>query len=484
MLKLSELIKHCWDLPIELQQDITGLSLDSRQVQAGDLFFAYPGTYLDGRNFIQEAIQKGAHAVLSEVKGEMQVIWEEGVPVIAVPDLQQKLGQIAAKFYGYPANDMQIIGVTGTNGKTSCTHFIAAVLQQLDIPCGVIGTLGSGLYGQIQAGNLTTPDAVTLHKTFAKLRDQGAKAVAMEVSSHSLDQGRVNGIDFAVGVFTNLTRDHLDYHGNMQAYGQAKQRLFNISQQAVINIDDAFGQTIFSTLKAKKNAIPYGLTHAEGVYADTIKLDVSGMSAHIKTPWGQGNLHTKLIGKFNLSNILAALSTLCLLNVPLEATLTCIETLSAVPGRMQALGGEEKPLVIVDYSHTPDALEKALTAVRQHCHGKLFCVFGCGGDRDKGKRPLMAKIAEKYADQVIVTDDNPRTEKATQIVADILQGFERPTAVTIQHDRSKAIRDVIQYAKSGDCILVAGKGAETYQLVGEQKLPFSDIEQVRESLAC
>lgn len=474
---LSQLLDEIDHIP---SVNITGLSLDSRFVKAGDLFFAFKGTHLDGRHFVADAIKKGAAAVLAEAGTEIAA---QTIPVIPIQNLQHKVGEISAKFYGYPAKTMKMVGVTGTNGKTSCSHFVAASLQQLNMPCGVIGTLGSGLYGNTQAGNLTTPDAVTLQKTFAELHAQGARAIAMEVSSHSLDQGRINGTEFAVGIFTNLTRDHLDYHGTMEAYGAAKKRLFDYSKFAVVNVDDEFGKQIAKSL-SRERIFTYGIQTASApmIYAENIHLDISGIRANIFTPWGSGELHTKLIGQFNLSNALAALTTLCLLNVSLQNALQAISQLTSVPGRMQALGGDKKPLVIVDYAHTPDALEKVLSALRQHCHGKLHCVFGCGGDRDRGKRPMMAKIAEQYADHVIVTDDNPRTENPGQIVNDTMQGFAHPDKIIVQHDRSKAIRDIIQYAKKGDCVLIAGKGAETFQQIGNDKIPFSDVEQVQKYL--
>jgi UDP-N-acetylmuramoyl-L-alanyl-D-glutamate--2,6-diaminopimelate ligase len=482
-IKLSELIEG----PILLENDvfISGLTLDSRQVQKGDLFFACQGTVFDGRLFIDEAIERGAHAVLVETDDDaISLSFKNHVPLIPIRHLAHKISAIAACFYHHPAQSMQIIGVTGTNGKTSCTHFLAAALQQLAMPCGVIGTLGNGIYGTIKPSGLTTPDAVTVQKLCAEFLAQEVKHVAMEVSSHSLSQGRVEAISFLVGVFTNLTRDHLDYHGTMDAYGAAKKRLFEelSTQYAVINNDDPFGRELIATLPHKKNMIAYGMQKSklvDSVFAEHIKLE-HGISAHVITPWGEGELQTSLIGQFNLNNLLAVLAVLGILKIPLLTALKCLNNLMPVPGRMEVVSNKEQPLVVVDYSHTPDALEKALQALRPHCSGQLYCVFGCGGDRDKGKRPLMAAIAERYADHVIVTDDNPRTEDPEQIVKDIMRGFIHPENIIIQHDRSKAIYNSIQCAKRGDCVLVAGKGAETYQQIGNIKIPFSDVEQVRE----
>lgn len=480
-MQLSQLLQGMYNVPLERDLTVKGLALDSRLVQPGDLFFACLGTHLDGRKFINEALQKGAIAVLVDQEtGSFDV----SLPVFPIQGLNQQISEIAARFYGNPAKALTIIGVTGTNGKTSCSHFIAAALKQLNIPCGVIGTLGSGLYGDLKLSSLTTPDAITIQKTLADFLAQGVTHVAMEVSSHSLDQGRVNAVPFYVGIFTNLTRDHLDYHGTMEAYGLAKQKLFEhpLLQYAVINIDDAFGKKI-AHVAANKSIFTYGFDAEASVLASQLQLNLSGIQAELITPWGEGTLQSPLIGQFNISNLLAVLSALCLLEIPFDIALHCLAGLASVPGRMQALGGKNKPLVVVDYSHTPDSLEKALIALKKHCQGKLLCVFGCGGDRDRGKRPLMAKIAEQYADEVIVTDDNPRTEDSTQIVADIMQGFSEPDKIIVQHDRSKAIHNVIQCASAGDCVLVAGKGAETYQQIGDQKIPFSDVEKVLESLS-
>lgn len=478
---LSQLLAPFYPIALPNDIDVSALTLDSRLVQPGDLFFALSGTHLDGRQFIEEAIQKGAHAVLTEGNA-LSVNWNAHIPVISLPHLKKQTGKLAAIFYDYPSKKMQMIGVTGTSGKTSCTQFIGAILKHLNIPCGVIGTLGNGLYGNIKAGQLTTPDAITLQKTFAELVTSGAKITAMEVSSHSLDQGRVSGIEFDVGVFTNLSRDHLDYHETMEQYGNVKKRLFDQANYAIINADDAFGQTILHSFSERKNVLSYSSEINASIYADNIQLNHSGITARIVTPWGSAHLDSSLVGQFNLSNLLAVIATLGALNIPLASLLQGIRELQPVAGRMQSLGGGEKPLIVVDYAHKPDPLEKVLLALRQQCQGKLYCIFGCGGERDRGKRPMMAKIAEQYADQVIVTDDNPRHEDPAQIVKDILQGFTNATRVIVQHDRAKAIRDIIQFAGKGDCVLIAGKGAETYQQIGDEKFPFSDIDKVKEVL--
>ncbi len=481
MMTLSTLLADFYPTALQKEIDITQLSLDSRLVEPGDLFFAFRGTHLDGRQFINEAIQKGAHAVLLEADA-IHLNWQENIPLISIPDLKRKIGEIAARFYDYPAKKMRMVGVTGTSGKTSCTQFIGSVLQQLHKPCGIIGTLGNGLYGNIQGGNLTTPDAITLQRTFAQFLQEGAEVTAMEVSSHSLDQGRVNGIEFEIGVFTNLTREHLDYHLTMEAYGAAKKRLFSQSKYAIINADDAYGQELLTTLSTQNSTISYSTKQNADVCVHDLQLSSTGINAKINTPWGFADLQSSLVGQFNLSNLLAVITSLCLLEIPLSSVIKSIRQIQPVPGRMQTLGGHTKPLVIVDYAHKPDALEKVLIALRQQCQGQLYCIFGCGGERDRGKRPMMAAIAERYADQVIVTDDNPRHEDPAFIVKEIMQGFSDKTKVIVEHDRSKAIHDVIQSAVVGDCILIAGKGAETYQLIGDIKIAFSDEEKVKEAL--
>ncbi len=481
-MNLSQLLQGFTTLSLPNEIDIHHLSLDTRMLERGDLFIAIAGSQQDGRRFIAEAIQKGACAVLTE-DTHAAINWQNKVPVISMPGLRNQMGEIAAKFYDFPATTMQMIGVTGTSGKTSCTQFIAAALQYLNVKCGVIGTLGNGLFGAIEPGYLTTPDAITLQKTFTEFVRQKATVTTMEVSSHSLDQGRVNAIQFDVGIFTNLTRDHLDYHHTMEAYGAAKKRLFDQSHFAVINADDEFGKQVLQEFSTRDNVYSYSSQNIADVYATDLQLNGLGIKANIITPWGEAQLDSILVGQFNLNNLLAVITALCLLKYPLNSVMQAVNQLQSVEGRMQSFGGNDhQPLVIVDYAHKPDALEKVLIALRQQCSGKLFCVFGCGGERDRGKRPLMAKIAEQYADEVIVTDDNPRHENAADIVKEILAGFSDVSNVKVEHDRSKAIQDTIRFAGKHDCVLIAGKGAETYQLIGDEKFPFNDAEKVKEIL--
>ncbi len=486
-MRLSSLLPHTVTLPPEADVEVARLLFDSRYIQAGDVFIALKGTQTDGRQFIPDVVSKQAAAILVDADEVAETIrYENNIPIIPVPALRAQLGEIAAAFYGFPARHMKMFGVTGTNGKTSCSHFLAQALQYFHLPCGVMGTLGNGLYGALGEPGLTTPDPVTLHATLRSFLQQGAKAAAIEVSSHSIDQGRVNGIAFEAGIFTNLTQDHLDYHGTMAAYAAVKKSFLETFaiKNLIINADDAYGKVWAAELAGQHPVVAYSLAKADlpvmipQVYTENISLSLSGIHAVVVSPWGRGELTLPLIGMFNLSNVLAVLTALCLQEIPFDDVLSVLSQLKAVPGRMQLLGGSGQPLVAVDYSHTPDSLEKALLALRHHTKGKLICVFGCGGNRDAAKRPLMAKIAEELADRVIVTNDNPRHEDPDDIADQIIRGFKHPERVLRVLDRSKAIEKSIQYASANDCILVAGKGAEHYQQIGDQKFPFDDVSEV------
>lgn len=467
--------------------EVTGLCMDSRAVQPGDLFFACAGGQVHAKAYMDDAIQRGACAVIWESlipKREER----DGVPVYGVPDLKQMIGPMAERFYGQPSQDLFVLGVTGTNGKTSTAHFIAQALNQ-DAPCGLVGTLGNGLFGKTEPGIYTTPDAVTLHQLFAAMRDEGATRVVMEASSHGLAQGRVAGVAFDVAVLTNLTHEHLDYHGNMENYGRAKRRLFEIKglKYAVINIDDDFGRQLLVSMPGSVGTVSYGFKNeglTPSLLGSNLQLDKSGLSMHVESDWGQGDLHVPLLGRFNAENLLAALGALLASGMGFDAAVARLSQVQPVPGRMQGHGGaDNEPLVVVDYAHTPNALEQALEGLRVHSKGKLWCVFGCGGDRDRSKRPLMAKIAERLADHVIVTTDNPRTENPDLIIADILAGFDNDGAVTFVADRAQAITRAVISAAAEDVVLVAGKGHETYQIIGEERLPFDDAAEVEKALA-
>ncbi|MCP4697809.1 MAG: UDP-N-acetylmuramoyl-L-alanyl-D-glutamate--2,6-diaminopimelate ligase [Gammaproteobacteria bacterium] len=457
---------------IVFDHPVAGLAMDSREVHPGYVFLACQGTRVHGKAYIDKALKNGAIAVLVDAPETARV----PARCIAVPDLSRRTGEIAARFYQTPGRDMRVIGVTGTNGKTSVTHAIAKVLHEHS-PTGLIGTLGYGLYGALRAGKHTTPDAIRLQALFARLRAQNARNVVMEVSSHALVQERVSGIGFDIAVFTNLSRDHLDYHRTMQAYGEAKLRLFTAAglKKAVVNRDDAFGRQLIKRLSADLEILTYSLrdTRAD-VYCREIQTRPQGFAATIESPWGAGLLRCPLLGGFNLGNLLAALTVLLNMGLPLEGILRSLGAIRAVPGRMECFARAGKPAVAVDYAHTPDALEQALLALRTHCNGDLYCVFGCGGERDKGKRPLMGRIAEQHADKVIITDDNPRHEASAAIIADIMQGIKHPAAVEIIANREQAIARAIQNAHNGDLILVAGKGHENYQQIGDEFATFDD----------
>lgn len=455
---------------------------DSRNVHGGDAFVAYPGEQADGRAFIQQAIAQGASAVLWESK---DFSWNPAWQIANWPvnNLREKVGHIASTFYGEPSQQLWVMGVTGTNGKTSCSHWLAQALQILGHTTAVIGTLGNGFPGALSTTINTTPDPILLHGLLADYLAQGATHVAMEVSSHALVQHRVNGMKFDVAVLTNLSRDHLDFHGSMTNYAAAKRMLFEWPnlQHAVLNIDDTFGAEMAQHLgKREIDLLTYGFKLAD-VQGHQLQFDANGLSMQVTTPLGDACLSARVVGRFNASNLLAVLATLLASGIGLNDAVNAISSLTPVAGRMQQLGGGELPLIVVDYAHTPDALEKVLVSLREQCQGKLICVFGCGGDRDKGKRPLMGKIVSQLADIPIVTADNPRNEKVADIIAEIEQGMSGKYLV--EPDRAKAIRLSIQQAVAGDIVLLAGKGHEQYQQIGEQKLPFSDMEIATEALA-
>jgi UDP-N-acetylmuramoyl-L-alanyl-D-glutamate--2,6-diaminopimelate ligase len=490
---LSELLEEIVAVAPGEDRTVCGVAMDSRQVRPGYLFLACRGLTQDGHDFIAIAVTKGAIAVVYEVaQGEPSFSHAEvgNVPLLAAVNLSQQAGLIAERFFGNPTRELSVAGITGTNGKTSCSHFLAQALNRDDGPCAIIGTVGNGLVGRLTPGTHTTPDAVTLHRLLAELRDTGARSVTMEVSSHALDQGRVAGVNFTVAVFTNLSRDHLDYHGDMAAYAAAKQRLFHAPglRYAVVNGDDAFGREILANLHPNVTAVSYGLgdpvaVNIPHVQGTVTQLGRSGLAMSIKSSWGAAEVRSPLLGRFNASNLLAVLATLLVSGMPLAEALRRLSQVRPVVGRMECFGGNGRwPLVVVDYAHTPDALEQVLLALREHCHGQLYCVFGCGGDRDRGKRPLMGAVAARLADNVIITDDNPRSEDPAQISDHILAGIDDQKSVTVIHDRRSAIAAAIQQADADDVVLVAGKGHETIQQIGAHKLPFQDQDVVREAM--
>lgn len=475
---------------------VRGLSQDSRCVRPGDVFLALRGGRHDAREYIDGAIASGAVAVLADAgladsgKGaNSELRWMAAVPVISVGQLRRRVGELASRFFGSPSSRLPVIGVTGTNGKTSLTQYVAQILEGLGRRCGVIGTLGSGMFPALRDTGYTTPDAVAVHGGLADLADTGADCVAMEVSSQGLDQYRVTGVTFYSAVFTNLTRDHLDYHGSMTAYASAKQKLFETAQlhAAVINADDPYAAAMISALPDGARSITYSVEGAADVYVSELQLHAGGFSATVHSPWGVASVESSLLGIFNLSNVLAALAAVMTLPQAQDFhhVASQVQRLRPVAGRMQRVSGGDDLTVVIDYAHTPDGLVSALRAMRDHTQGRLWCVFGCGGERDRGKRPLMAQAAQQWADFVVVTDDNPRFEDADQIVSEILQGFSEPSGerVIVERHRSEAIARTILMAEPGDSILIAGKGHETYQDVAGKRLPFSDAEQAAAALA-
>jgi UDP-N-acetylmuramoyl-L-alanyl-D-glutamate--2,6-diaminopimelate ligase len=464
---------------------VAGIKLDSRQVQPGDLFIACLGHNTDGRAFINEAVSFGAAAVFADKSGDYLSDSEcQGVPVIVVSDLAQQLSAIAGQFYNNPSRSLSLMGVTGTNGKTSCTHFTVQLLNYLQERGATIGTLGSGIDNKYSEGINTTPDAISIQSLLADWAKQSIKLVAMEVSSHGLEQGRVAALEFQGALFTNLSRDHLDYHGTMESYGEAKSKLFQQAglSFAVINKDDDFSGQIKACVAEDVKVISYSLSDSSAdVCAENIQFYGGGFSCHIKTPWGEEELTSSLLGEFNLSNLLGVISILCAAGYPLSSLVDAAKALTAVPGRMERVTSFADVEVVIDYAHTPDALEAALKSMRAHAEEKLWCVFGCGGDRDTGKRPQMGAIAHELADHVVVTSDNPRSESPEKIISDIVAGFS--SDVLIKTDRAAAIEFAILNAKPGDNILIAGKGHEAYQQIGAEKFSFSDIKQARLALA-
>jgi UDP-N-acetylmuramoyl-L-alanyl-D-glutamate--2,6-diaminopimelate ligase len=460
---------------------VTGLCADSRRVRPGDVFVAMPGHRVDGRAFVADAVARGAVAVLHEAG----VAVEATVPTVAVAGLAALAGELAHLVYGRPSERLWMAGVTGTNGKTSVSQWIAQALGLFDCKCAVIGTLGNGFPGRLEESPNTTPDAITLHRSLADYIDQGAVACAMEVSSIGLDQGRVAGVSFDAAVFTNLSRDHLEYHGTMAAYGAAKEKLFDWPglSAAVVNLDDPFGARLDERLAGRVRTIGYSLegkvSRGETLAAEHLAMTATGLAFSLRGM----RFEAPVVGRFNAANLLAVIGALLAGDESLQDIAAVLPRLTPPPGRMQAVGGAGQPLVVVDYAHSPDALEKALAALRETARargGRLVCVFGCGGDRDPGKRPLMGGVAERLADRVLVTSDNPRSEDPAAIAAAIGAGMNTLPAVEL--DRAAAIRRAVAEADAADVILLAGKGHEPYQEIAGVRQAFSDADQARAAL--
>ena len=482
-LPLTKLLPDVATIPANLE--ITGLVMDSRDIRPGDAFVAIAGFGAHGLGFVDQARERGAAIILFEPPAPDDL--PAPADAVAVPGLRARMGEMANQFHGAPSKAMTMVGVTGTSGKTSTVQLIAQAFEKIGVRTGTIGTLGVGLYGQEVATGFTTPLVLPMHKMLAELRDAGAKAVAMEVSSHALDQGRVDAVHYDIAVFTNLTRDHLDYHGDMESYGAAKAKLFSRPglRAAVINRDDAFGRRLLDGLRSPVRGI--GISASGDVAADIaatgVTLDARGIGFDLRIGDRTRYVQSPLLGRFNIDNVLTVAGVLLAEGRGFGEIVDVLESLQPVAGRMNRLGGDGVlPLVVIDYSHKPDPLEQALQSLRAHLKGQLTCVFGCGGDRDRGKRPQMAAIAEKLSERVIVTDDNPRTEDGDDIVADIDAGFAKPDAAIVLRDRRAAITRAINEASAADIVLVAGKGHETYQEVAGVKHDFDDMAVARELL--
>ncbi|HAV1404122.1 TPA: UDP-N-acetylmuramoyl-L-alanyl-D-glutamate--2,6-diaminopimelate ligase [Vibrio parahaemolyticus] len=485
-ISMDALLSPWGDCPSLASVLVSELELDSRKVQPGTTFVAIVGHVVDGRKFIASAIEKGANAVIAQacdVKAHGTIDIIDDIPVVYLDALDKCLSEIAGQLYTYP--DMKLIGVTGTNGKTTITQLIAQWIGLVGSKAAVMGTTGNGFLDDLKEAANTTGNAVEIQHTLASLAEQQAQYTALEVSSHGLIQGRVKSLSFAAGVFTNLSRDHLDYHGTMEEYANAKLTLFTQHQcdQAIINVDDEVGA---AWAKQLTNAIAVSLAPTtefeHALWASQVAYAESGITIRFDGQFGEGTLHAPLIGEFNAANLMLAFATLLSLGFDKSDLLATAAQLQPVLGRMELFQAEHRAKVVVDYAHTPDALEKALQALRVHCDGQLWAIFGCGGDRDAGKRPMMAEIAERLGDKVVLTDDNPRSEDPVLIVKDMLAGLSKPAEAIVQHDRFKALSYALENAAPQDIILLAGKGHEDYQIRNGETIHYSDRESAMQLL--
>jgi UDP-N-acetylmuramoyl-L-alanyl-D-glutamate--2,6-diaminopimelate ligase len=481
------------DVPNIEPRVVLDLTLDSREVRAGSLFFALPGRTVHGLKFAAEAAARGASVVLWEPCAEIDAPQLPAtVFAAAIPGLSDLVGRLADRFFGWPSSQLRITGITGTNGKTTCAYLLAQCLERLGSQAAYMGTIGWGRIASLAPAALTTPDAITVHRQLAQLRASGVREVAMEVSSQALDQNRVAGVRFHSAAFTNLSRDHLDYHGSMAGYGAAKARLFAVPdlEHIVVNVGDAFGREFAQNYAGRVpltaiwiGAGDSGWLAERALRAVTVTLNMHGISLQLDGSFGKAVVSTQLLGRFNAENSLVVIACLLSLGASLDEAARALAECVPPPGRMEVVepGAPGKPVAVVDYAHTPDALAKALEALREHCTGSLWCVFGCGGDRDTGKRPLMGTIADELADQIIVTDDNPRSENPAAIARAIVGGV-RSNHVRIIHDRGEAIGTALKEAKASDIVLIAGKGHEDYQIYGETRRSFSDRREAQRYL--
>lgn len=458
--------------------EISSLAINSRKVESGCLFFAYPGVNADGRDYVEQAQEAGAAAIVYE-KTDYELPESISIPAFAVNKVQAQVGRVAHDFFGRACDEMQVFGVTGTNGKTTCCYLLTQALTKLGMQAAMIGTIGIGKLDDLSNADHTTPDPISLHKTLAELKAQGITQVCMEVSSHALDQGRVSGVEFFCTLFTNLSHDHLDYHGDMASYRAAKQRLFTeyFSELVITNATDELGSSLIDVANAEF-IVTYG--RDGDVYADDVSLTASGIEFEFEGNGVDFSAKTPLIGAVNVPNVEMLVATLLALSTSVEDIQAVLAELKPAPGRMELMRNDVSASVVIDYAHTPDALEKALLSVREHCKGQLWCVFGCGGDRDQAKRPVMGAAADQYADQIIVTNDNPRSEEPSVIADHIVVGIQGEHQVVL--DRAAAIKLAIAQASKDDWVIVAGKGHESTQEIGDQLLSFSDRAYVYELL--
>jgi len=477
---------------------INALVQDNRKARSGNLFIAHQGYNTHGLLYAQDAVAKGVSVVLwdGDVENRSEILDSISNKVLCIqcPDLKYKVGQIASRFYDQPSLTLNVIGVTGTDGKTSIAHFLAQCLDAHDVHCGVLGTLGNGFINDLHPTGLTTVDALMVQKTLAEIKQAGARHVVMEVSSHGLDQGRVNGVMFSAAVFSNMGKDHLDYHKTVDNYAAAKKRLFYSPGlgAAVINLDDEFGRSLAKEVRDHVCVWGYSLQNDVSVYKDCADYFVNALAIEpfergchlsVVTPKGEGSFDIPLLGRFNVSNALAVLATLLVSQFSFEDAVKSLSAVRSVDGRVEIIAEDNKPAVVVDYAHTEQGLTAVCQSMREHFKGRLWCVFGCGGDRDRSKRPMMAKVAEKYADRIIVTTDNPRHEDPQAIVDEVLSGFSSLEKVEVILDRRQAIDIAISNAQPGDVVLLAGKGHETSQIVGDVHIAFDDRRVAREMLA-
>jgi len=481
---LNWLLDGIASVQLEDSRSVRDLTLDSREVAPGSLFLALPGGTVHGLQFAAQAAARGAAAILWDPCADVEPPSLPATVFAApIPGLKAKVGSLADRFFKWPSSKLRITGITGTNGKTTCAYLLAQCLERLGSQAAYMGTIGWGRIAALAAPTLTTPDAVTLHRQLAQLRAAGVRDVAMEVSSQALDQERVAGVRFRSAAFTNLSRDHLDYHVTMAAYGAAKARLFAAPdlEHIIVNVGDEFGREFAQRYAGRVPLTAIWLGNGasgwladRSVHAGAVTLNARGVSMHVDGAFGECDVATRLLGRFNAENVLVVIACLLSLGASLAEAASAMADCVPPPGRMEVIepGRPDRPTAVVDYAHTPDALAKALSALREHCSGLLWCVFGCGGDRDPGKRALMGAVADELADRIIVTDDNPRSEDPELITRAIVSGIKRP--VRVINDRGEAIGAALAEARAEDVVLIAGKGHEDYQIYGDTRRSFSD----------